>query len=754
MSNKKSVRFYSKLLTTFVLAAMVFSTFVSGNVGAAQALSAQPAVSHQADGNSMYYYADGKRIDLTPSLKWVSVKFATEDSAAQNAAMGNSAFGPAEQKLQLPFGRIALVPLKAGFSQQSLTSEIGALRSDATFAQVNPVFETADADMAITDEFIATFPGGMTIEEINAINAENGVEMVDSILGQDNTFVLRVAPGADLLGMANKYQESGIAIHSAPNFVRIVTRAPLGNGNRQQVGPMVGTNDTLYTDQWYLNNTQQYGSWMTLDADVDAPEAWDHTIGSSSITIAVIDEGTDLTHEDYSSKLVAGYDATGGGSGGGPWNNDAHGTNVAGIAAAISNNSLGVAGVCQNCKIMPVRIAYSDGAGHWVTTDATLANGLTWAYQNGADVMNNSWGGGLEATVINTAVLNAKTLGRGGLGSVVIFAAGNNNNPVVSYPGYLSTVIAVGASNMCDQRKAPVNDSCNGKEMWGSNYGSALDVSAPGVWLDSTDIMGAPGYVTGNYFNYFNGTSGASPIVSGIAGLMLSVNPNMTADSVQSILQSTADDVNGGGWDAQMGYGRVNANAAVVAAAASISTFVDVPTTYWAYNYIESLYKAGITSGCSSSPLKYCPTFSVTRAEMAIFILRGIHGKSYVPPAATGTMFTDVSTSTFGAAWIEEFAKEGITSGCGNGKFCPSDNVTRAQMAIFLLKGKHGSSFVPPIATGVFPDVPVGSFAADWIEQLASEGITSGCGNGLFCPNNFVLRDQMAVFLVKTFNLP
>ena len=186
----------------------------------------------------------------------------------------------------------------------------------------------------------------------------------------------------------------------------------------------------------------------------------------------------------------------------------------------------------------------------------------------------------------------------------------------------------------------------------------------------------------------------------------------------------------------------------------SSGTFTDVPTTYWAYSYIESLYKAGITSGCSSSPLKYCPTASVTRAEMAIFILRGIHGSAYVPPAATGTMFTDVSTSTFGAAWIEEFAKEGITSGCGNGKFCPSDNVTRAQMAIFLLKGEHGSSFIPPVATGVFPDVPVGSFAADWIEQLASEGITSGCGGGNYCPNNFVLRDQMAVFLVKTFKLP
>ena len=186
----------------------------------------------------------------------------------------------------------------------------------------------------------------------------------------------------------------------------------------------------------------------------------------------------------------------------------------------------------------------------------------------------------------------------------------------------------------------------------------------------------------------------------------------------------------------------------------SSTTFTDVPDTYWAYDFIERLYNAGITSGCSTSPMMYCPTASVSRAQMAIFILRGMHGSAYVPPAATGIVFSDVSTSTFGAAWIEQFAAEGITSGCGGGRFCPDDLVTRAQMAIFLLKGEHGSSYVPPVATGMFSDVPVGSFAADWIEQLANEGVTSGCGGGNYCPNSYVLRDQMAVFLVRAFSLP
>ncbi|MBI3161551.1 MAG: S-layer homology domain-containing protein [Chloroflexi bacterium] len=184
------------------------------------------------------------------------------------------------------------------------------------------------------------------------------------------------------------------------------------------------------------------------------------------------------------------------------------------------------------------------------------------------------------------------------------------------------------------------------------------------------------------------------------------------------------------------------------------TTFTDVPITYWAYTFIERLYNAGITAGCTTSPLAYCPDATVTRAQMAIFILRGMHGSVYTPPAATGSIFTDVPATAFAAAWIEQFFAEGITGGCGTNLYCPNSNVTRAQMAIFLLRGKYGAAYVPPTATGIFTDVPVGSFAADWIEKLAADGITSGCGTNLYCPNDNVTRAQMAVFLVKTFNLP
>jgi photosystem II stability/assembly factor-like uncharacterized protein len=185
------------------------------------------------------------------------------------------------------------------------------------------------------------------------------------------------------------------------------------------------------------------------------------------------------------------------------------------------------------------------------------------------------------------------------------------------------------------------------------------------------------------------------------------------------------------------------------------SLFYDVRSSHWARVFIERLYNAGVTSGCSTSPLTYCPDMVVTRDQMAVFLLRAKHGDTYVPPAATG-VFGDVPADSWAAKWIEQLAEEGITSGCGNGNYCPTQPVTRDQMAVFLLVAKHGTGLVPPEATGVFEDVPADSWAARWIEQLAEEGITSGCSTSpmLYCPTTPVTRDQMAVFLVETFNLP
>ena len=185
---------------------------------------------------------------------------------------------------------------------------------------------------------------------------------------------------------------------------------------------------------------------------------------------------------------------------------------------------------------------------------------------------------------------------------------------------------------------------------------------------------------------------------------------------------------------------------------ASAQTFDDVPTTYWAFDFIEAMAAAGITSGCGGGD--FCPENRVTRAQMAIFLERGMNGGSFSPPAATGTMFSDVSVDSFAAAWIEKLANDGITSGCGGGNYCPNADVSRAQMAVFLLRAAHGSSYSPPAATGsMFLDVPSDYWAVQWIEQLAVEGITSSCGDNNYCPNDPVTRAQMSVFLTRIFSL-
>ena len=186
------------------------------------------------------------------------------------------------------------------------------------------------------------------------------------------------------------------------------------------------------------------------------------------------------------------------------------------------------------------------------------------------------------------------------------------------------------------------------------------------------------------------------------------------------------------------------------------ATFADVPATHPFFTWIEALADAGITTGCATSPLRYCPDDGVSRGQMAVFLLRGVHGGGYQPPGATGTVFDDVPATQSFASWIEELQREGITAGCAASPplYCPDATVTRGEMAVFLLRAKHGAGYDPPAPTGMFTDVPVSHPLAKWIDQLAREGITGGCGPTTYCPDAVVTRGQMAVFLVRAFNLP
>jgi hypothetical protein len=182
-------------------------------------------------------------------------------------------------------------------------------------------------------------------------------------------------------------------------------------------------------------------------------------------------------------------------------------------------------------------------------------------------------------------------------------------------------------------------------------------------------------------------------------------------------------------------------------------TFLDVPIDHWAWSFVEAMFARSVTAGCA--PGLFCPDNPVTRGQMAIYLLLAKEGPAFIPPLCTVQQFNDVPCTDPFAPWINELVARGITAGCGNGNYCPGNSVTREQMAVFLLTAKEGSGFTPPACTtSQFFDVPCSDPFAPWINELVARGITAGCGAGNFCSRNVVTRAQMSVFLTRMFDLP
>ncbi len=252
---------------------------------------------------------------------------------------------------------------------------------------------------------------------------------------------------------------------------------------------------------------------------------------------------------------------------------------------------------------------------------------------------------------------------------------------------------------------------------------------------------GTPVTVSGSGF-----ASGATLAIGGVpASGVVVVGPGSLTASAPALVAGTLNDVTVD-----------NPASAPIGTLANawFADFSDVPSSNIFHGDIESIFRASVTAGCGGG--NYCPANLVTRAQMAVFLLKGVHGGGYTPPACSGTVFADVPCpSGLNVDWINQLAAEGITGGCGGGNYCPGSPLTRAQMAVFLLLGEHGSSYEPPACSGtVFDDVPCPSGPnVNWINQLAAEGITVGCGGGNYCPTAATPRGQMSTFLVRTFGL-
>jgi subtilisin family serine protease len=433
-------------------------------------------------------------------------------------------------------------------------------RLNGRFKYITPILLTEEGNEigSLTDRIMVKLNDNVDLNQINELLSKAGATIAKKYEFDKNVYFVQLPPDSVNFAceIAWRFMQTGLFQYAEPDYLFFVKKTTI---------------DPLYNNQWALNNTGQNGG--TPGADIKAVQAWGITAGCNNIRVAVVDEGVDLTHPDLQANLLPGFDATGGGTAGGAENNDAHGTACAGIIGAVANNNIGITGIAYNCRIIPVRSLTATSSRFDIATANALAAGIDWARLNNADVISCSWRVEVGQAAIESAIANAVTSGRGNLGAVICVATGNDNASTITFPSSVPTVIAVGASSPCDQRKSPT--SCDG-ENWGGNFGTGLDVAAPGVLIQTTDLHGANGYTANDYAPAFNGTSAATPHVAATIALILSVNPNLTGVQARQLLESTTDKVGGysyttvsgqpnGTWSSDMGYGRINAYRALLA---------------------------------------------------------------------------------------------------------------------------------------------------------------------------------------------
>jgi hypothetical protein len=372
------------------------------------------------------------------------------------------------------------------------------------------------AESFVSGQILVAHKPGVTEKVFHDVVSQHGGKKVNR-LGQSNIHVVT---------LKNRGQERSVVARLSKN--PNIKFAELD----RVVEPTFIPTDPYYLNSWHLPN-------------IGADFAWDISQGEN-IVIAILDSGVDPNHPDLSSKLVSGWNY---------YSNNAdtsdvygHGTKVAGAAAAITNNLVGVAGVAGQAKIMPIRVSGADGMGSW----SAITSGIIHAADNGAKVANLSFLGVSSSSSVVNAAQYMKN--KGGL----VVVSGGNTGVLESFP-VTTSMIYVSAT-----------DSNNNRTSW-SSYGNYMSLAAPGASIWTTTNGGGYGAVSG--------TSFSSPITAGVIALMMATNPNLKNTNIEQILFSTALDLGAAGWDQYYGYGRVDANQAVKEAKSFITYQDTTPPT-------------------------------------------------------------------------------------------------------------------------------------------------------------------------------
>ena len=353
-----------------------------------------------------------------------------------------------------------------------------------------------------------------------------------------STYILIFKNEVDIKSVIEIYKKTNLFNYVEPNYIG------KGHGFLQTT-----PNDQFYLSrQWSHSNNGTFSlSPSTINADIDTDLAWDITQGDPNLIVAILDTGLKLDHPEFSGRIVTGYDFVN--SDLDPTDDHGHGTNVAGIALAKGNNSIGYAGVNWNSKVMICKVLDNTNSGLY----SWWADAIYFAVDNGAKVINLSAGGNGSSTLLLNAINYAFN------NNVSVVVSTGNQNSVIQFPAKYTNAIAVGSTNSNDKRSNPFFWSATS----GSNYGVELDFVAPGNY-----IYGLNHTSNTNFNTYWGGTSQAAPHVAGVISLLLSVNPFLTVSQIRIILQQSSADLVGDsfdivGWDQYYGFGRINAYNAI-----------------------------------------------------------------------------------------------------------------------------------------------------------------------------------------------